>query len=101
MIKTMFLVPEKDNRGRRFPAAAWRELEERLLDFGGYSEARGVRGAWTAGDRVYRDVSRQYIVALASWTDLPRWLEVVRWAKERFEQEAIYIEVAGVPEILE
>lgn len=39
-------------------------------------------------------------MALASWTQLPQWLEVVRWARTKFRQEAIYVEVAGIPEII-
>ncbi len=100
MVKTMFLVPIRDNEGRPFPRSHWRELEQQLLQFGGFSRTTGVAGTWTDGGRIYRDTSRQYVVSLQSWTQIPAWLEIVRWARERFRQEAIYIEVAGVPEII-
>ncbi len=100
MIKTVLLVPIRDNEGRLYSRSAWDELEDRLLQFGGLSRTSGVVGVWRSGTRVYRDRSRQYVVSLASWMELPAWLDVVRWARRRFPQEAIYFEVAGVPEIL-
>ena len=101
VVKTVLLIPTRDNDGRPFPRSAWRELEQQLLALaGGFSRQDGFAGAWSDGSRVYRDVSRQYIVSLASWTQFPAWLDIVRWARDRFRQEAIYIEVAGVPEII-
>lgn len=100
MIKTMFLVPIKDNASRPFGRRHWEELEEKLLEFGGYTLGGVVEGSWTAGGKVYRERSRSYIVSLESWTQLPEWLAVIRWVRETFRQEAIYIEVAGIPEII-
>ena len=94
------LIPIRDNAGREFPRSAERELRRRLLGFGGFTRMPGVLGEWRSGNATYRDRHRQYVVALAHWTDLPRWLEVVHWAGERLSQEAIYIEVAGVPDIV-
>jgi hypothetical protein len=31
---------------------------------------------------------------------MPAWSEATDWAQKRFQQEGIYVEVAGVPEIL-
>jgi hypothetical protein len=101
MIKTMFLMPVTDNDGRPYAAAEWEALESRLLAFGGFSLAVDVTGVWQAQGRVYRDLSRQYTVALTSWQQLPAWLEVVLWARSAFRQLAVYIEVGGIPEILE
>ncbi|MCI0584141.1 MAG: hypothetical protein L0227_14875 [Chloroflexi bacterium] len=101
MIKAAFLVPIRDNDGRPFPRSSWIELERRLVDaFGGYSRMSAVHGAWEEHGRVYRDVSRQYVASLSSWMELPVWLDLVRWVRQAFRQEAIYIEVAGVPEIV-
>ena len=100
MVKTVFLVPIRDNEGRPFPRSYWQGLEQQLLQFGGFSRTTGVAGAWTSEGRIYRDTSRQYIVSLASWTQLPSWLEVVQSARKQFRQEAIYVEVAGVPEVI-
>jgi len=39
VIETMFLVPERDNAGRRFSRRFWSALEDRLLaEFGGFTE---------------------------------------------------------------
>lgn len=70
------------------------------MQFGGFSRLASVRGTWAFEGRTYRDTSRQYIVALNSWTQLPAWLDIARQISTLFQQEALYIEVAGVPEIL-
>lgn len=100
MIRTVFLVPTQDNDGKPFTRTDWHELEQKLFQFGGWSKTGPVEGAWSDGNKVYRDRSRQYHVALASWTQLPEWLEVIRWTRTHFRQEALYIEVAGIPEII-
>lgn len=101
MIRTLFLVPTRDNDGRRFDLDDWRALDERIgARFGGYTEPPPVRGVWRAGSRTYRDVNRQFVIALDSWEQLPEWLDLVRWARTRFRQEAVYIEVAGIPGII-
>jgi len=100
MIKTSFLVPIRDNEGRAFEGEAWAELEHRLLRFGGASAGGLISGTWESHAGVRRETNRQYQVGLARWTDLPDWLDVIRWARRRFRQEAIYIEVAGMPEIM-
>ena len=66
MIKTVVLVPVRDNAGRPFPKALWESLQARFMQFGGFTRPIGVVGAWESGGRVYRDRSRQYTVVLAS-----------------------------------
>ncbi|PZN07177.1 MAG: hypothetical protein DIU69_12090 [Bacillota bacterium] len=100
MVKAMILVPVKDNDGRPLGRDAWQELQQRLLEFGGYTDAGRVAGAWESEGRVYHDENRQFIIALGSWRDVPRFLELAEWVRVRFRQEAVYIEIAGVPEIL-
>ena|SRR5436190_22365433 len=100
MIKAMMLIPIRDNAGRQFPRSAERELRRRLLEFGGFTRVPRVLGEWQSGSVIYRDRHHQYSVALGRWTQLPQWLEVDQWARVRFRQEAIYIEVAGVPDIV-
>ncbi len=96
----MVLIPARDNDGRDFPRHVWRDLEQQFRGFGGFTRAAHVEGEWENTGRVYRDVSRQYIVVLSSWEQLSAWLAVVRQAQVTFGQQAMYIEVAGVPEIL-
>ncbi|HEY7064707.1 MAG TPA: hypothetical protein VII06_24755 [Chloroflexota bacterium] len=101
MIKTIFLVPVRDNEGRRFTRPAWQALDRRLAAaFGGLSIRFGVVGTWQADEHTYRDTSREYTVSLATWRQLAAWLAIVDWACERFGQEATYVEVAGIPEVL-
>jgi hypothetical protein len=99
MIETAFVVPVLDNAGRPFPASTWRTLRQRLIEFGGYTEMAESAGVWRSGRRTYRDVNRTFVVALASWWDLPRLLELVDWAWVAFGQEAIYVRNAGISEI--
>ena len=100
VIKTKFLIPVRDNEGRAFEAEAWAELERRLLRFGGASAADRVSGTWENDGGARRETSRQYEVAIESWTDLPDWLDLIRWTRRRFQQQALYVEVAGIPEII-
>jgi hypothetical protein len=101
MIKTMFLVPEQDNDGQPFRHGSWDVLERRLVVLaGGLSVRIGVRGVWLSGDRTYHGVSREFTVSLTTWRRLPAWLSLVDWVRDTFRQEAIYVEIAGVPEIL-
>jgi hypothetical protein len=100
VIETALLVPLADNDGRRFEPALLRQLERRLLRFGGVTGPLQVAGTWQVGGRVYRDTNLQFVVGLTSWTQLPRWLKIVRWALVQFRQEALYIKVAGIPEIV-
>lgn len=101
MIKTLVLVPLQDNEGQRFGPKEWNELEQRLIQtFGGFSGGDLIRGAWADNDAIYRDTNRRYEVALASWTKVPDFLNLVAWIRTRFRQIAIYIEIAGIPEII-
>ena len=101
MIKTIVLIPVAGNDGTPFAESDWLNLEARLLPFGGFSVRHGVEGVWQAQGRIFRDRSREYTVALPSWWALASWLAVVDWARSHFRQVALYIEVAGIPEIRE
>jgi hypothetical protein len=97
---TAFLLPEADNEGRRTSPATYAAIEDALLaEFGGLSWQDGVTGVWLYEGHTYRDRSRQYLVALEHWKQLPAWLNIVEEARQRTSQLAIYIEVAGVPDI--
>ena len=97
MIKAQFLVPTHDNEGNPFSRRQWQALHERLdATFNGFSRRNGVHGQWEG----YRDLSREYTVALPGWLHVPRLLALVQWVRVEFKQEAIYIEIQGVPEIV-
>lgn len=102
MIKAVVLVPLRDNDGRTFPRSAWRDLEARLQQFGGFTRFPDVIGVWQAsGGQLYRDRSRHYMVSLVSWRLLPAWLKSISWAQDRFAQEAMYVEIGNVPEVID
>jgi hypothetical protein len=100
VIKTSVLIPLADNEGAAFSKITWEGLHTRLADFGGFSFTRGVFGFWVDAGKTYEDESRQYSISLDSWTQFPAWLAVMQWARVEFRQLALYIEVAGHPEIL-
>lgn len=100
MIKTLVLVPEADNEGRYFDDELYAALEARLLAaFGGLSRRWGVVGIWRHEGRTYRDRSVEYTVALDQWQQVPEWLAIVDEARRTFRQEALYIEIANVPDV--
>jgi hypothetical protein len=100
VIEAVVLIPEAGNTGDTYSPRLWRRLEDRLIArFGGFSVAGNVCGAWRSQERLYTDVSRQYVVALASWWHLPAWPQLVDWARTTFRQEALYVKVAGIPEV--
>ena len=101
MIRTMFLVPERDNEGEPFTPGDWKALHETIIErFGGYTRRPGAEGAWRSGGRIYHDVSYEYVLSLASLIDVPSWLDLVRWVRTRFRQEAIYVELGGIAETI-
>lgn len=102
MIKALLLVPLRDNERNPFSYRAFRALEDELTNLaGGVTAQGGVTGVWSdAAGRVYRDRSRQYIVALSSWRQLPEFLALVERARISLRQEAMYVEIGGIPEIL-
>ena len=100
LIKTLVLVPMRDNQGPRFEQAEWEALEDRLLQFGGFTRLPGAVGVWSMAGRIFRDPSFQYVVSLQNWRELSAWIEVIDWALAAFRQEALYIEAAGLPDIL-
>ena len=56
---------------------------------------------WVSPDATpYADRSRIYMLALRSWRQLASWIAAVDFARQHFEQEAMFTEIAGVPEVL-
>lgn len=91
MIKTLFLVPVRDNEHRPFRPRHWKALRERITsEFGGFTRQGGISGVWASPQgRAYTDRSWAYTIALTSWSELPAWLDLVRWVRWEFRQEAI------------
>lgn len=102
MIETSFLIPTRSNAGRPFPKALERSLQARLMaEFNGWTVAGKVQGAWrNEQGAVMPDTSIRYIVAVETEADVDRVVQVVRWACEVFDQEAIYFAVTGTATII-
>lgn len=102
VIETTFLIPLGNNDGVPFMRHDFAELESRLLaSFGAWTVTGEVEGEWRSDSgRVFRDRSRRYVVALQSIRQVAALVSVLDWALARFEQEAIMLTIAGVPEIL-
>jgi hypothetical protein len=101
MIKTVVFIPIRSNDGRRFPRRTWAEIEGRLKQFGGYTRGPEQQGSWHDGTRWYREPNFPYHIALQSARDLPTWLAFVAWVQEMLGQAAMYIEIAGQPEVID
>src|SRR6266508_2743328 len=69
MIKNLLLLPVRDNESQPFQDSVWIELELRCADLGGWQRQADVEGGWVHLGRVYREPSRQYVVALTNWLD--------------------------------
>jgi hypothetical protein len=90
--------------GQPHPQALWRWLSEQLLvRFGGMTLAPGIyRGAWKSkltGQPIH-DQTRRYIVALPA-ERMDDLRDLMKEACAQFEQQCIYLSVAGYVEFIE
>lgn len=101
MFEATTLSPIADNDGVRFPDSILVELRGRLVTLaGGLTAEHDVSGVWIAPDgRQFAERMTPYTVALRSWWQLPEFLAIVAWAREAFRQHAMFVRVAGVPEV--
>lgn len=92
-------LPLRDNAGRPFPAALWRQVRDELLErFGGLTaHARApATGLWQDEDK---DTVRDDIVIHEVMTDTldeAWWRDYRRELERRFAQEAIVVRVQDV-----
>ncbi len=102
MIVTTIYLPIRGNDGKPFDGEIRQRIRARLVaEFGSYSINPGQHGAWTEQGTTYRDESEALVVALASWLELPRWFEFVRFIQTELAQISMYIEIAGIPEVVD
>lgn len=72
-----------------------------LERFGGWTDGGLKGGSWRADDgTTYRDQSRQYEIALATWRSVPEFLEAVEFVALHFKQLAVFYTIAGIPDIM-
>jgi hypothetical protein len=102
MIETFFLLPRFDNEGQPFTDEQINKLRGKIIDkFGGLTvEESASSGYWKEGDKIFKDVNDKYIIALNSLTQIPDLLDLVRQVRKEFKQEAIYLNVNGIVEII-
>jgi hypothetical protein len=103
MIKATVLIPTTYNDGTPVEAATSASFSFRIhaLSPDGHTQRAGSRGEWRdASGLVVTDVLDEYTFALPGWRDVARFIELVDWARAAFRQEARYVEIMGVPEIL-
>ncbi len=95
MREASFILPLANNEGRPVRAAHAAVERELASTFGGFS-FRPITGAWREGGKLYRDKSREYIVA-ADWTPaLKAKLRLIaEGAGRKAGQLAIYIKDAS------
>ncbi|PZC48586.1 MAG: hypothetical protein DK306_000849 [Chloroflexi bacterium] len=102
MFYVKFLVPVTDKAGQAVRSEAWDRLAGRILDVvGGFQQTRVVAGAWRSDSgQVFHEESREYVMALDSMRQVADFLALVDWAAAAFAQAAMFVEVAGIPEVL-
>lgn len=103
MIKAIVLIPLRLNDGTLVPVGTVIEFYARVfaLSPSGHTRRPGASGSWRDDDgSVFTDDLTEFIFALPSWRDVSAFLSLVDWARVEMQQEAMYIEVMGVPEVL-
>lgn len=101
MFEVVILIPVADNNGVAFTEAHDAEFEQFVVGlFGGYSW-RGERpGGWIDGGKIYRDVSREFVIAVRRLAEGFRVHRVAIKAKCHYRQLAIYVSYLGQAEII-
>ena len=101
MVKAVFYIPENFNDNKPIPAEHFRQLQEFLvIEFGGYTLAGRVEGAWTNPDTgaVSRDISLKDEIALKQ-ENVGILKEFLVGFKKKIKQDAIYFEIDKDTEI--
>lgn len=98
MATSLILIPTHDNEGEPFPRALFRDFETRIATVAGGvtwlpNQAAGV---WLNNQGVrFDDRSYVYLVEFDDLNRFPAILDVVRWARVAFRQEAMFVYVVG------
>lgn len=103
LIEAIITVPVASDTGIPFTDEDWAELHTRLAAISGGLTRRGPHlGVWTdPTDGVeYREPVFEFEADIESWTSIGAFVDVVRWAAAFFDQRAILIKIAGVPEVI-
>ncbi len=88
-IKATLLVPLADNDGEPFDLKTWSWWNDELTDLvSGFTDLGVVTGWW----RGFSDQNRIIVVIVMTMREVDALRELVRRARERFRQEAMYFE---------
>lgn len=102
MFQAFILIPVLDNDGNPLRRQDYDEFEVELAEFPGGFTLRGqVTGGWVDTERLYREPMFEYELGLDSLRKVAGLVQIAEAACGRFRQLAIFIKVAGIPEIIE
>lgn len=103
LIDTFILVPIEYNDGRKVEESKYDQLELMILEqIGGYTKETGLRGGWRdpQSGKVYRDEHVKYVIGIDSWAKVSDIIGIAKWIKKEWEQESVYISIAGIPDFV-
>ncbi|MEX0781038.1 MAG: hypothetical protein WD557_00190 [Dehalococcoidia bacterium] len=103
LIEAHIIIPVRNNAGIAFSDEDWLELHQRLASVAGGFTRRGPHlGSWTDPDDgvEYTEPVFDFEVDIESWTSAGDFVDIAKWAASHFDQQAIAIKIAGVPETL-
>ncbi|HUR81848.1 MAG TPA: hypothetical protein VM733_13870 [Thermoanaerobaculia bacterium] len=88
-IKVTLLIPLNDNNGEPFDLVTWSWWNDELTELvSGFTDLGVVTGWW----RGYSDQNRIIVVIVKSMREVDALRQLVREARTRFRQEAMYFE---------
>lgn len=88
-LKVTLLVPLRDNDGEPFDLVTWSWWNDELTELvSGFTDLGVVTGWW----RGYSDQNRIIVVIVKTMREVDALRELLRQARVRFRQEAMYLE---------
>ena len=88
-LKVTVLVPLKDNEGEPFDLLTWSWWNDALTRLvSGFTDVGVVTGWW----RGYSDQNRSIVIIVKSMREVEAIRDLLREARKRFRQEAMYLE---------
>lgn len=102
LIETYILVPTTYNNGEPVEAEKFEALQALYIEkVGGLTiEPETKQGFWTDGTTIYKDINLKYIAAIEHWNQVKDILEIAEYVKKEWNQEAVYINIAGIADII-
>lgn len=104
LIETYILIPTHYNNGKPIEEAKIERIElEYLEKFGGVTiEYNASKGLWKdpSNGKIYPDHHHKFITAIGGWHQVPDLLKIAEDIKKELHQEAIYINIAGIPDFI-